>query len=78
MRGAKAEVSQAAGRVSLPDLFVECLEYDPRQEEVPKRLVNAAYWLAEEFAQVPPDRPSTRCACRPNPYASLAVTTVVP
>lgn len=61
---AKAEVPHASGRVSLPDLFVERLEYDPRQEEVPKRLVNAAYWLAEEFAHVPPERPSTRCAYR--------------
>ena len=69
---AKAGVPQASGRVSLPDLFVERLEYDPRQEEVPKRLVNAAYWLAEEFAQVPPERPSTRCACHPNAYIVLA------
>ena len=66
---AKAKVPQASGRASLPDLFVERLEYDPRQEEVPKRLVNAAYWLAEEFAHVPPERPSTRCA-----YSVLADT----
>ena len=71
---ANAEVPQASGRVSLPDLFVERLEYDPSQEEVPTRLVNAAYWLAEEFAHVPPERPSTRCACHPSANIVLAET----
>ena len=63
LRRSKAQASQGSGKVSLPDLFVERLEYDPRQEEVPRRLVNAAYWLAEEFAQVPSERPGTRRAC---------------
>ena len=68
---AKAEANQAPGRVRLPDLFVERLEYDPRQEEVPERLVNAAYWLAEEFAQVPSERFRTRRAISPSPLHAV-------